>query len=278
MAGSFSARSVGAAGWMIDPRAGDRLSGSSVTLTAEAVPGGVPKTVQFQQRDALGGPWINIGVPILSTGTVFSTSWNVNGIADLSSLDLRILIDGTASSGDTANTVVIDSLAPTVSETSTKRTRTIRTDRTTISRTSKGAWAIVPMGATADALPLSLSPASVLVPSGPRLGSKQTVQGWQIDFAGTFSTPFRLRLPLPPGGGSNLEIHRYDAAARTWSRLSFPQISPADGWLEADANAAGFYALVEGPRESSPGKGCGATGLEALLSLVLLRMVRRRRC
>ena len=51
--GSFTARTVGLTGWMVDPRAGDRLAGS-VTLTAQAVPHGVSKSVQFQVRDSAG--------------------------------------------------------------------------------------------------------------------------------------------------------------------------------------------------------------------------------
>lgn len=254
---TYSSRSVGVTGWMVDPRAGDRLAGSGVTLTAQAVPAGVSKSVQFQVRDAVGpGPWTDVGGPIVSTASLFSTTWNVTGLADLSTFDVRILIDGAVSSGDTTNAVVIDSAAPTISESGPIRTKTVRIDRTTVSRTSQGIWAIVPVGSTPDALPLTLEPAG---------------SGCRVTFAGTFQNTWRLRLP---GSGSNLEIHHLDEGSGVWQRLAYPRVSPGDGWVEAEVNAAGLYAPVS-PAGSRGGGTCGATGLEALILLLLLR---RRRC
>src|SRR5205814_10292216 len=87
---SFSSRALGVAGWIVDPVQGDRLSGTDLTLTAQAVPEAVLKSVQFQRRDSPGGAWINIGGPILSTRTLVSTRWDVSGLPDLSTFDLRI--------------------------------------------------------------------------------------------------------------------------------------------------------------------------------------------
>lgn len=276
---AYSARSVGATGWMVDPRAGDHVSGRAVALTAEAVPAGVLKTVRFQRRDSPGGAWIDIGPAIVSTGTLFSTSWNTAGIADLSPIDLRILVDGTASSGDAANTVIVDKGSPTVSDDGTTRTRVVQTDRTLHSRHLQGAWVILPMGCTADALPLSLKPDTVMVPAGPRFGSREAKAGWRIGFDGDFVAPFRLRLPYTIADGAALEMQHYDDRTRRWSRLSYPHVSASDRWVEAEAVAPGFYALVGGaPEADSGGGGCGATGLEAILGIGLAWALRRRRC
>jgi PKD repeat protein len=276
----FASSSLGATGWMVDPRGGDRLSGNSVTLTAQAVPGGISKLVQFQARDTLGGPWTDIGGPIRSTGTLFSTSWNVGGLADLSTFDLRILIDGTATSGDTANTIVIDSAAPTISESGPIRTKTVRTDRTTLSRNAQGVWAIVPLGATSDALPLRLEPASAPMANGSALSMIPRGSAWRVDFGGTFANAFRLRLPSSGGNAANLEIHHYDAASGFWQRLAFPRVSHEDGWVEADVNATGVYSLFAPANAGGGGGGgfCGATGLEALIVVGLAFLLRRRRC
>ncbi|RPH50831.1 MAG: PKD domain-containing protein, partial [Planctomycetota bacterium] len=269
---SFTARTVGLAGWMVDPRAGDRLAGS-VTLTAQAVPRGVSKSVQFQVRDSAGpGPWTNVGSPIVSTGTLFSAAWDVTALPNLSSFHVRILIDGTASSGDAANTVVIDSGAPTISESAAIRTKTIRTDRTTISRTAAGVWAIVPPGSTPNALPLSVEPASVPATNGSAAGKVLHGGGIAVTFAGTFTNTWILRLP---GVGTALEIHRFDGPSGTWKQFAPSRVGD-DGWVESDVNATGIYALfgpVPPPRKSSGG--CGATGLEILALLILLRRLRR---
>jgi PKD repeat protein len=278
---TFNSRSLGVTGWMVDPRAGDRLAGSSVTLSAQAVPGGVSKLVQFQARDALGGPWTNIGPPIRSSGTLFSTTWDVSGLADLASFDLRILMDGVASSGDTANTIVIDSAAPTISESGLVRTKTIRTDRTTNSRNAQGVWAIVPLGAASSALPLGIQPASAPMANGSALTMVPRGSAWRLDFGGTFGNAFQLRLPSSGGDAADFEIHHYDAASGVWQRLAFPRVSHDDGWVEADANAAGIYSLFAPSGTGGGGGGgggCGATGLEAFLIPGLAFLLRRRRC
>jgi hypothetical protein len=265
---------VGLAGWMVDPRAGDRLAGS-VTLTAQAVPRGVSKSVQFQVRESAGpGPWTNVGSAIVSTGTLFSAAWDVTALPNLTSFDVRILIDGAASSGDDADTVVIDSGAPTISESGSLRTKTIRTDRTTLSRTAAGVWAIVPLGSTPDALPLSVEPAVVPAANGSAAGKALHGGGVAVTFAGTFTNTWTLRLPFT-GVGTSLEIHRFDGPSGTWKQFASSRVGD-DGWVESDVNAAGVYALfgpVPLPRKSSGG--CGATGLEVLALLILLRRPRR---
>jgi len=276
----YTSRSLGVQGWLVDPSPGDRLAGTSVTLTAEVVPYGVSKSVQFQVRDALGGgPWTDLGGPISGTGTIFTTIWNVSGLPALASFNLRVLIDGTVSSGDTTTTLVIDPAAPTISESGSIRTKSVRVDRSTVSRNAAGVWVIVPLGTTADALPLEMEPSGTPMANGSATGLLPVGRAWRLRFAGSFRNTFRLRLP-DAGGGADLEIHHYDDASRVWQRLGYPRVSPGDGWVEADVNAEGVYSLF------TPSSGglthrsgfCGALGLEAALVLGLIRLIRRRRC
>src|SRR5439155_14574945 len=133
-----------------------------------------------------------------------------------------------------ANTVVIDSVAPTITESGSIRTRLIRTYRSVISRNRQGVWVIVPLGATGDALPLTVQPATAPMANGSAFGRVPLGGGWRVTFAGTFANAFRLRLPFSGGDGATLEIHHYDEASGIWQRLAFPRVSEGDRWVEAD--------------------------------------------
>jgi PKD repeat protein len=277
---AYVARSSGVQGWLIDPIQGDRLAGTSVTLTAEVIPFGVVKSVQFQYRPApFGGGWINIGPQISGSGTLFSTPWNVSGLTDLSSFNLRVLIDGTISSGDTTATIVVDTTAPTISEIGSTRTKSIRTDQTTVSRNGSGVWALLPVGTTADALPLRMEPSGTPPANGSAASLIPVGQAWKLTFGGTFQNTFRLRLPFS-GPRTDFEIHHYDDVAGAWQRLGHSRVGSADGWVEADVNADGVYSLFAPPVYMSHHHSgvCGALGLEAALALGLIRLLRRGRC
>jgi len=278
---SYAARSIGVQGWLIDPIQGDRLAGTSVTLTAEVIPFGVVKTVQFQYRTApLGGGWIDIGPLLSGSGTLFSTSWNAGGLTDLSSFNLRVLINGTISSGDTTTTIVIDSAAPTTSESGSIRTKSIRTDRTTVSRNASGVWTLLPVGSTTDALPLRMEPSGTPQANGSAASLVPVGQAWKLTFGGTFQNTFKLRIPFS-GNRTDFEIHHYDDVAGVWQRLGYSRVSSADSWVEADVNADGVYSLFVPPSfllAHHHSGFCGALGLEAALALGLIRLLRRRRC
>jgi hypothetical protein len=228
---------------MVEPRAGDRLAGASVALTAEVVPAGTAKRAQFQYRpDLAGGPWIDIGGPILSQETLFTTIWDTSGLADLLALDLRILVNGTVSSGDDENTVVVDRTAPTIREDGSMRERTIRPDRTTVSRNGAGVWLIMPYGAVDAPTTLRLEPVAAPLPNGSALTLTPRGEAWRIEGNASFPKGFRLRIP---GVGEALEIHHFDAAAGVWHRLFPSRVSHGDGWIEADVNATGIYQIFD---------------------------------
>ena len=133
-----------------------------------------------------------------------------------------------------------------------------------------GVWAIVPMGSTPDALPFALEPAAVPAANGTAAGKVPVGVGCRVTFAGAFSNTWLLRLPFT----GDAEIHWFDEPSGTWQQFA-PSRTSDDGWIEADVNAAGVYALFSpAPLPRKRSGGCGATGLEALALLILFR--RRR--
>jgi PKD repeat protein len=244
---AYLAVGPGVRGWLVDPRAGDRLAGTSVTLTAEAVPSGRVKRVVFQYRtSAPPGPWIDVSGPLLSEGTLFSAPWDLSGVPALTSLDLRILIDDAVSSGDTANAVTVDAAAPTVRESGGAREKTAPPGRTTISRNAAGVWVILPAGVTTAATDrrLRLEPAPAPPANGSALGMVPVGGAWRVDVDATFVNAFRVRIPYA-GPGEALGIHAFDASAGVWYRHGFSRVSPGDGWVEAPGIAPGVYAVFD---------------------------------
>ncbi len=281
----------GTRGWIIDPLAGDRVAGSGVTITAEAVPRGRAKRVQFQhRRDSPPGPWLNIGPAVISEGTLFSARWNVAPFERLSRFDLRVLIDDAVSSGDDACTVVVDALAPDIDESGGVRVRRVPPSRTVISRSVGGVWLIVPRGTLAgpSSALFRLEPAAAPPTGGSAADLVLQGSAWRVSVEADFQNTFRLRFPLE-GNGRASDIHEFDAGAGAWRRLFFSRVSHEDGWVEADVASGGLYAVfgVNSLESGSSSRGtCSAsagagpalpwTAFPALLALGLLACARRR--
>jgi PKD repeat protein len=241
-ADAYTATAGGPRAWLVDPQAGDRLGGASVTLTAEASPAGRTKSLRFQYRtDSPAGPWTDIG-EVVTEGAVASVAWNLAGLPAFTPLDLRVLVDGSMSSGDDAVTVVINPFVPTVLEAGGARERLIRLGRTTTAAHPAGVWAFVPCGAMlapADRM-LRIEPVPAPPPNGSALGRRLSGTAWRVSIDAAFDRPFLLRLP---GASPDFEVHRFDEASGVWHRLFFPRVGLADGWTEAEAVAPGIYAL-----------------------------------
>ncbi len=258
------ATALGTRGWLVSPRAGDIVSGNSVTLTAEAIPAGPPKSVQFQyRRDSPPGTWIDIGGPIVSSGTLFSVPWDVSALPAFA-VDLRVLVDGTISSGDDANTVLPSAASPTLSESG----GTLQASGPRVVRNGAGVWAFT-------ATPLRIEPAARPLGNGSALGLVTIGDAFRIS-GGT-----RVRLPFA-GDGSALHAHAYDEAAGVWIRLA-SRVSHDDGWVEADAIAPAIYALFAAPvGDGGGGRFCSAQAARnpgpwiVVLALGFLACCRRR--
>jgi len=244
---SFLAVGPDVRGWLIDPRAGDRLAGTAVTLTAEAVPSGRMKKVVFQYRPAgPPGPWVDLSGPLFSEGTLFSASWNVTTVPPATALDLRVLIDDTVSSGDTANPVTVDPATPTLLEDGGVREESATPGRTTISRNAAGVWIILSPGATTAAADrtLRLEPATAPLPNGSALGMIPQGGAWRVGLDAPFVNDFTIRIPCTPARDA-LGVHAYDESAGVWYRKEFSRVSWADGWVETRGVAPGIYAVFD---------------------------------
>lgn len=277
---TLTATAIGTRGWMVGPRSGDALGGSSVTLTAEAIPNGTSKSVQFQYRvDTPPGPWVDIGGPIVSGGTLFSTRWDVTGLAPATVVDLRILVDGTISSGDLSNVVLANAASPTWGESGDTLDAVLDPQRTKVLRNGAGVWVLTPVGGPST---LGLSAAARPPGNGSALGRFPIGGTWRLSGPGPFVRPPRIRLPAPFDDPA-LEVHAYDETARVWIRAGISSIAHADAWVEADAIIPGLYALfAEPPMDVGTNRFCSARadgnpgGWIVVLALGILLCGRRR--
>lgn len=115
LSAAITATMLSVGGWIVDPATTDTISGDSITVTAEVVPAGVSKSVQFQYRtNAPQGTWIDIGSPVVSSSTIVQTSWDIGGFAEGSTFDLQAVIDG--STATSAVVVMILSSSPQLSQ------------------------------------------------------------------------------------------------------------------------------------------------------------------
>lgn len=265
----FTATAIGTRGWLVSPRAGDIVAGTSLTLTAEATPHGAAKKVQFQYRaDSPPGAWTDIGGPIVSTGTLFAAPWDVSSLAAVP-VDLRILIDDVTSSGDDANTVLPDSAAPTIAESGGTLDSSIPPSRARVFRNGAGVWVF-------SSSPLRLESVARPMANGSALGSAPVGGAWRITGGS------RVRLPAP-GDVSTLDVHLYDEAAGVWTRAIDSRAGHDDGWVEAEMIGPGIYALFALPAGSGGGgRFCGLAAARdpgpwiVVLALGILACCRRR--
>gem|GEM_PF-5551827 len=238
------------AGWLVEPRRGERITGTSVSLFAEVVPRGRMKKVQFQfRRDGSSDPWSDIGGAVYSEGTRFSTNWNVSAFTELSAFDLRILIDDSVSSGDDDNQVTISASPFDISESGNGKDRLLSASLTTFLRNSAGVEAVVPYesmtsGTTAI---LRLEPGATFPPNGSTLGGTQFGSSFRLSVvsgSATFRNSIIVRLPIPSGSASSLfEVHRYDEAAGVWRKDEASDVRASEGLVETRTTGLGVFAI-----------------------------------
>ncbi|MDP6958518.1 MAG: PKD domain-containing protein, partial [Planctomycetota bacterium] len=262
-------------GWIIDPQdsqSGVSITGSSITLTAEAVPRGISKVVQFQYRtDNPPGAWIDIGAPMDSTGTRFSTQWDVSGLNAGIVLDIRLTVNGVDPLDPTNtnlivhDTITVNHLNPIISESGTTKEIELSGNKSVFTRNAEGVELRIPYGAATGTL--RIEPGESKVQNGSTIGKKQVGSPTQIRFisgSGPFSKPGTLRMPIPPGSNeTKLSIHRYDTQAKVWSRDYPSQIMHADGLVEVRFVDTGIFAVFEETALSGGGGGCFGAILSA---------------
>lgn len=225
--------------WLDSPVAAQTVSGSHIGLLATVLPAGTSKTVQFQYRVSGGGTWTNIGSSQSGTGTAFTADWNASSLGG-SLIDLRALVNGTISTGDSSNTVSVlasgtaDIQVTTVS--SDVITEAAVTDTTNVTLVlGDGMRIAIPFGTFSAPVRLSIRQLSSL-PASPngvvaslfdaRLGHDITVasgpstlqKAVTLTFAYTDSTPSDGKLDSTGIAESSLVIAWYDTGGATWRK------------------------------------------------------------
>jgi len=106
----------------------------------------------------------DVGGPIVSTSTLFSTAWDVSALPAFA-VDLRVLVDGSVSSGDDANTVLPSAVSPTLSESGS----VLQAAGPRVVRNGAGVWAFtaVPLRIESAARPFGSGSAPFLVSDTP---------------------------------------------------------------------------------------------------------------
>lgn len=216
-------------GWIVSPEPGNTIDGASVTLVVEMRPARVNKLVLFQHKQdaAPFGPFTNIGGLFTETGAEARQAFNLSGVANLDTRDVRALIDVGTSSGDENVPNVTRSLAaPLIRENAPGGLRQ-RDQTVTVMRT---AW-----------MP-TLDRADLLVPA--RSSSSPTDIGvrWRSlgDAGGSFEHPTRLRvgdlweMTVTSGTGT--------FGNAVWIELPYADI---DGDENVDGSAAGDVNALE---------------------------------
>jgi PKD repeat protein len=301
------ATAPGPIGWMVWPRAGQRVTGNAVTVAAQAVPAGSLKTVEFQ-FSLDGKAWTSIGPPLSGLETLFMASWDTSGIPDgTTDLRLRVMIDGVTAPDAVVAGLSISSATPDVTETASGGTRSASAALDLLT-----AGAPVVNGDTILLFPLgSLSGGSspmlaftgggvAHVPSGSTANLAQYGGDHGLAFQGapTVAGRFRLRIFFRDANGDgivdgtaipkgSLSIHYFDAASSAWKQDVPSDVAYDGNWVETELWHLTDFGLFGSPLPEddhkgrcfagAAGLGSGVTGGVVSVLVIFLAAARRRR-
>lgn len=324
--------------WLSQPRDGDTLStgtGKCLTLSAKTSPAGITRKVDFYYRLSAGknpsthtwnpnpNPWILIATATPPPYSALRTLWDVSGLVDGSSYDLRVV--ATDMNGVTFDSGTLGSIQQITVTAQAASDQIEITDPSgnSLSRqqgvhTNTGTKSNLGSDTTVE-----LPPASVMLPSSDNsayttLYIERVNASPHLDVAKqqgltfvpgsfrtlTLGTNANLQLParitlysvnqnvssfLSSIGYSSLNstaaplaIYRWDTVNGRWSPLVNHVSQPNEDLLRASTVAMGDIGLaVKLPPRTSDGSsssgGCGALGIEAVLSVLFGALIRRWR-
>lgn len=281
---TLSVEQLSTAGWMLEPSMSDVLSGDFTTLRAEVVPAGTSKSVQFQYRvDSPVGSWVNIGSAITSSGTIFTTTWDITAFAPSSVFDLRALVDGATSTGDNACTVTISSVSPNITEYTDTDGTTVKEKIMDATRTSElfmgnGAGMVLPLGSSNSTTTITVRARTVGTNthgangSADGLGSiSENHQFSVISGATTFKNDFTLVLPYADNNNNNyvdatnvvattLQIHWYSTGPARWRRDTLGTVDRAQKRVEVACSHMTEFGAFGSVNLGAAGGGGGGGG------------------
>lgn len=292
--------------WFAQPKNGETVSGSAVTLHANTAPGNLTAKVEFFYRPSTGGPqpdpgdpsWIRIGESIPPPFSFFSVRWNASA---LSPGPYDLLAVATSTSGSVADNRTRQAVTVTVGSGGAVQDPGLRVQPVTPDRDQ-----VVPVEQIGQveieegALPAPTTVVGEVLPSDPhpsQTGAQGLVfsRGYYNRFtlgSGALTAPARVAMYYRDANGDGLEddlkvpvdvlkIYRFDEADGKWEELLDTVVDTKEKRLIARAPGFSDFA-VGAPASASPGAGggggdaCGTTGMEAVLGTLLLGWARHR--
>lgn len=272
---------VSSGGWIVDPSTSDTLWGETMTITAQTVPAGTSKKIQFQYRiNTPQGAWSDVGAPMTSAASLVRTSWDIRSFADATVLDLRAVIDDvTATETVTVSLTSTDPGRYEYADASGNRVIERRIDRhlSTVVNTSDGLTLRFPLGS----ISASLNPrlrivafnASSKPPSGSSAGLSSVGGAFDLSFIDsgvTIVNDYTIEFAYGDdddngyidGGNvtaATLNIHWWNPSASRWVRDDVSTVNRTDRRIVVTANHMTEFALF-GSGATAGGGGGGGGG------------------
>ncbi len=258
--------------WLIQPRDGDTLGGTAVTLHAGATPQNQIKRVKFQYND---GAWQDIGTWI--TPPLLRTTWDVSGLAD-GGYDLRAVAENT--SGGTVNsdsvTITVDNSDPDNTEgpgnsgNHSKR-KTISKDKTEVVSVYDGTEIEVLYGTLAadSVVEIKLTGTSSNAANGAAAGKTDiaATREFSIDGVTVPLQAITIKIPYPDTDddgkidGTNvnettLKVYWYDETLGEWALAVSSEVNATENYVTASVIHLSEFGLFGDSVSSGGGGGC----------------------
>ncbi|HEX7900743.1 MAG TPA: PKD domain-containing protein [Planctomycetota bacterium] len=295
--------------WLFQPRNGQRVFGDAVTIRAKTFPTSQTASVTFKYRAVSGGAppppsdpsWTTIKTVTPPPFTFLSATWDVTALPpgdyDLAAVAARTLGGSADSLSNERVVVTVDSAAPEILENvDTHLAQGIDPNRNESSGLSGDVIVDIPAGSTPAYDQMRVQRRSVNPhPLEARLQGLNFVQGHfrRINFDGGLENlfvPSRVTFYVSDTDGDGLvdgqpfskaalKVYRFNPLLKAWQPLGEQVLQPQEDLVRASLTAVGDVGIAaEFDNSRSPSgssSDCGLLGLEAVLLLALLR---RRRC
>lgn len=251
--------------WISQPRDGNHIWGTRVSLKGHAAPASQVVSFQFQYKLSSTNVWQNLGDVIYPTPHAFSMQWDVTELVDQASYDLRGM--ATDTSGGTAYadsiTVTVDSgsshkvggIVEEISNGIHSKSQTFSKDESAVLSLFDETTVTVPMGAVEANITVSvrITGTNTNPINGSASGKYCINQNRQVAIEGNpeLTMPVSIIMPYPDenndgivdGTGileTKLSVYWFDLSDGTWKRCLSQENHTAENYIESSA-----YSLAE---------------------------------
>lgn len=243
--------------WLSEPKDGNHVWGSCVSLKGHAVPAGKVASFQFQYKLSSTNVWQNLGDVIYPTPRAFSMQWDVTTLIDQASYDLRGM--ATDTSGGTAYsdpiTVAVDSdsrhyvggIIEEISGGVHSKSQTFSKDEEAVLALFDETTVTVPMGAVDSNITVlcRITGINTNPINGAASGKYCINQNRQVAIEGNpeLTMPVSIIMPYPDenndgsvdGTGileTKLSVYWFDVSDGTWKRSLSQEIHTVENYIE----------------------------------------------